>query len=211
MANYLLREMNDVRNTGKRKVYPKMVPHDTLTTEEFINEVQKHIGGMSRGAVSGAVMAMADALACLLSQGYNVTIGDIGTFSTSLKFVDGKSDEIEEDDERLAYRHVGVKDVKFKASPRLLKEMKQKTTFERVMSGVKVLKKKLFAPEQRLDNALKTIDEKGFITLSQYAEINNLSRTSASKELSRLTSGPLSPLATSGRSTHKVWIRRKFE
>lgn len=209
MANYLLREMSDVRNTGKRKVYPKMVPHDTLNTEEFVDEMQKHINGISRGMLTGAVMAMADALVCLLSRGYNVTIGDVGTFSTSLEFVDGKSDEMEGDDDRMAYRHVGVKDINFKASPRLLKEMRRKTKFERVMSGVKVLKKKLFTPEQRLDNALKVIDDDGFITLSRYAQINNLSRTSASKELARLTSGQLSPLTTSGRSTHKVWVRRK--
>lgn len=209
MANYLLREMSDVRNTGKRKVYPKMVPHDTLNTEEFVDEMQKHINGISRGTLTGAVMAMADALVCLLSRGYNVTIGDVGTFSTSLEFVDGKSDEMEDDDDRMAYRHVGVKDINFKASPRLLKEMRRKTKFERVMSGVKVLKKKLFTPEQRLDNALKVIDDDGFITLSRYAQINNLSRTSASKELASLTSGLLAPLSTSGRSTHKVWVRRK--
>lgn len=41
MAKYLLQEMNDVRNTGKRTVYPKMVTDKTLTTKEFIDELHK--------------------------------------------------------------------------------------------------------------------------------------------------------------------------
>ena len=37
MFKYFLQEMNDVRNTGKRAVYPKMVINQTLGTEEFID------------------------------------------------------------------------------------------------------------------------------------------------------------------------------
>lgn len=209
MAKFILREMSDVRKTGKRQVYPKMVPHTTLDTEEFINEVQKHISGMSRGALAGAITAIADALACVLSQGNNVTIDDIGTFSTSLKFVDGKTDEMQDSDDRLLYRHVGVRDVNFKPSSRLMDELKRNTRFERVMTGVKVLKKKSCTQEQRIANALKIIDANGYMTLSEYAQANNLSRTTACKELAALTSDSSSPLTTSGQGSHKVWVRRK--
>ena len=37
MFKYFLQEMNDVRKTGKRAVYPKMVINQTLGTEEFID------------------------------------------------------------------------------------------------------------------------------------------------------------------------------
>lgn len=209
MAKFILREMSDFNRSGKRKVYPKLVVHDTLDTEAFIHEVQKHISGMSRGVLSGAITAMADALACVLSQGNNVTIDGIGTFSTSLKFIDGKTDEIQDDDDRLLYRHVGVKNVNFKPSPDLMNELIMKTKFERVMSGVKVLKKNRYTPKQRLANALKIIDANGYMTLSEYAHTNNLSRTTACKDLAALTSDPTSPIKTSGQGTHKVWVRRE--
>ncbi len=209
MAKFILREMSDFNRSGKRKVYPKLVVHDTLDTEAFIHEVQKHISGMSRGVLQGAITAMADALACVLSQGNNVTIDGIGTFSTSLKFIDGKTDEIQDDDDRLLYRRVGVKDVNFRPSPDLMHELVMKTRFERVMSGVKALKKNRFTPEERLDNALKIIDTKGYMTLSEYAQANNLSRTVACTELATLTADPTSPITTSGQGTHKVWVRRK--
>ena len=35
MAKYKLQEMPDVHNTGKRKVYPKMVTNRTLSRKEF--------------------------------------------------------------------------------------------------------------------------------------------------------------------------------
>ena len=70
------------------------------------------------------------------------------------------------------------------------------------------LKKNLFTPEERIANALQIIDSKGFFTLSEYAQANNLSRTVASKELAALTADHTSPIETSGRGTHKVWVRR---
>ena len=35
MAKYKLQEMPDVHNTGKRKVYPKIVTNRTLSRKEF--------------------------------------------------------------------------------------------------------------------------------------------------------------------------------
>ena len=208
MAKFILREMSDVRKTGKRQVYPKLVVHDTLDTEHFIHEVQKHISGMSRGVLQGAITAISEALVCVLSEGNNVTIDGIGTFSTSLKFIDGKPDEIQGDDDRLLYRYVGVKNVNFRPSPYLMHELRMKTRFERMMSGVKALKKNRFTPEERLKNALKIIDAKGYMTLSEYAHANNLSRTVACTELAAITSDTTSQITTSGQGSHKVWVRR---
>ena len=40
MAKYKLQEMPDVHNTGKRKVYPKMVTNRTLSRKEFVKKMQ---------------------------------------------------------------------------------------------------------------------------------------------------------------------------
>ena len=211
MAKYLLQEMNDVRNTGKRTVYPKMVTDQTLTTKEFIDELHKHLRTVDKGVLTGVMCGMADTLSSLLSRGYNVTLDDIGTFSMSLKFIDDKPTEIQEEDDRLLYRRVGVKDINFKTSPEMLHELRKETKFERVMTGARVLKKNLYTLEQRIENALAIIDDKGHITLGEYAQVNNLSRTTASNELAKITADPTMPIDYTGQASHKIWIRRKGE
>jgi hypothetical protein len=50
------------------------------------------------------------------------------------------------------------------------------------------------------------IDKHGFITLQDYANLNRLSRSSASRELSKFVSDPTSGIQAKGSGSHKVWI-----
>ena len=211
MAKYLLQEMNDVRNTGKRAVYPKVVINQTLGTEEFIDVLHDRLRTVDKGVLRGVISGIADSLVSLLSKGNNVTLDEIGTFSMSLKFLDDKPTEIQEEDDQMLYRRVGVKDLNFKISPKLIRDLQMNTRFERMMSGARELKKNLYTLEQRIENALAIIDEKGHITLGEYAKVNNLSRTTASKELAKITADPTMPIDYTGQASHKIWIRRKDE
>ena len=211
MVKYLLQEMNDVRNTGKRAVYPKVVINQTLGTEEFIDVLHDRLRTVDKGVLRGVISGIADSLVSLLSKGNNVTLDDIGTFSMSLKFLDDKPTEIQEEGDPMLYRRVGVKDLNFKISPKLIRDLQMNTRFERMMAGARELKKNLYTLEQRIDNALAIIDEKGHITLGEYAKVNNLSRTTASKELAKITADPNMPIDYTGQASHKIWIRRKGE
>ena len=111
-------------------------------------------------------------------------------------------------DDKMSYRHVTVKNVNFKVDPSLLKDLRYETDLEREMSGVKVIKKQLFTLEQRIERALAVIERDGFIGLTDYAAINNLSRTSASRELKLICADPEGALDTKGRGSHKVWVKR---
>ena len=55
---------------------------------------------------------------------------------------------------------------------------------------------------------LAVIARDGFIGLTDYAAINNLSRTSASRELKLICADPEGALDTKGRGSHKVWVKR---
>ena len=211
MAKYLLQEMNDVRNTGKRAVYPMVVINQTLGTEEFIDVLHDRLRTVDKGVLRGVISGIADSLVSLLSKGNNVTLDEIGTFSMSLKFLDDKPTEIQEEDDQMLYRRVGVKDLNFKISPKLIRDLQMNTKFERMMAGARELKKNLYTLEQRIENALAIIDEKGHITLGEYAKVNNLSRTTASKELAKITADPTMPINYTGQASHKIWIRRKGE
>ena len=211
MAKYKLQELTDMRNEGKRRVYPKMVTNRTLSRKEFVKKMQGYHRGISESTTEAVLMDVADMLVNVLSMGYNVNLEGIGTFSLSLGFEDDKPTEMQSEEDKMTYRKVGVKDINFKASPELLKSVKLETDrdLERDMGGVKVIRKQLYSREERIAHALEVIEANGFITLSDYAYINNLSRTAASLELKEITADRTSPIDSMGSGSHKVWVKRK--
>ena len=52
------------------------------------------------------------------------------------------------------------------------------------------------------------IDRHGFITLQEYANLNGLNYSTASRELSKLVAAPYSGIKAKGAGSHKVWVRR---
>ena len=211
MAKYMLQEMSDVHHTGKRKVYPKMVVNRTLSRKEFIERMQGYHRGISPSTTEAVLMDVEEILVEMLSMGYNVNLEGLGTFSLSLGFEDDKPTEMQGDDDKMTYRKVGVRDINFKASPDFIQSVKRETDpdLEREMSGVKQILKQKYTREERIARALDVIDENGFIGLTDYAYINNLSRTAASLELKEIDSDQEAPIRSVGQHCHKVWVRRK--
>ena len=211
MAKYKLQELNDMRDEGKRRVYPKMVTNRTLSRKEFDKMMQHYHRGISESTTEAVLTDVVDMLADMLSMGYNVNLEGFGTFSLSLGFEDDKPTEMQTDDDMMKYRKVGVKNVNFNSSPEFVKAVKMETDcdLEREMSGVKVIRKQLYSKEERIARALEVIEKNGVLTLGDYASINNLSRTAASMELKELTCDKSSPIDSLGRGSHKVWVKRK--
>lgn len=211
MAKYKLQEMGDMRYDGKRRVYPKMVTNRTLSRKEFVKMMQNYHRGISESTTEAVLTDVVDMLTDMLSMGYNVNLEGIGTFSLSLGFEDDKPTEMQSEEDKMTYRKVGVKDINFKASPEFLKSVKHETDrdLERDMGGVKVIRKQLYSREERIVRALEVIEANGLITLSDYAYINNLSRTAASMELKEITDDKTSPIGSMGSGSHKVWVKRK--
>ena len=211
MAKYKLQELNDMRDEGKRRVYPKMVTNRTLSRKEFVKMMQHYHRGISESTTEAVLTDVVDMLADMLSMGYNVNLEGFGTFSLSLGFEDDKPTEMQTDDDMMKYRKVGVKNVNFNSSPEFVKAVKMETDcdLEREMSGVKVIRKQLYSKEERIARALEVIEKNGVLTLGDYASINNLSRTSASMELKEITADRTSPIGWMGSGSHKVWVKRK--
>ena len=211
MAKYKLQEMSDMRDEGKRRVYPKLVTNRTLSRKEFVERMQGYHRGISPSTTEAVLMDVEDMLVQMLSMGYNVNLEGLGTFSLSLGFEDDKPTEMQGDDDKMIYRKVGVKNINFNASPEFVKAVKRETDrdLERDMGGVKVIRKQLYTQEERIVRALKVIEDNGVLTLGEYAYINNLSRTAASLELKAITSKEASPIQSKGSGSHKVWVKRK--
>ena len=211
MAKYKLQEMSDMRDEGKRRVYPKLVTNRMLSRKEFIENMHRYHRGISPSITEAVLMDVEDTLVQMLSMGYNVNLEGLGTFSLSLAFEDEKPTEMQSDDDKMTYRKVGVKNINFNPSPEFVKAVKRETDrdLERDMGGVKVIRKQLYTQEERIARALKVIEENGVLTLGDYAYINNLSRTAASLELKEITADESSPIQSMGNGSHKVWVKRK--
>lgn len=209
MAKYKLQELPDMQGEGKRKVYPKMVINRTLNLEDLTEKMKSHHRAFSPSTIEAVVMDLEDMMVEVLSMGYNVKLDGIGTFSLSLGFEDEKPTEMQREGDKMLYRKVGVKNVNFKVDPEMLLQLRKETDLEREMSGVKVIKKNLFSKEERIARALQVIERDGYITLTDYAHINNLSRTAASAELKEITSDANSPIDWRGNGSHKVWIKKR--
>ena len=209
MAKYKLQEMPDMDESGKRRVYPKMVINRTLDTKDLIEKMKLYRRAFSPSIIEGVVMDLEDMLVEVLSMGYNVKLDGIGAFSLSLGFEDEKPTEIQEEGDKMLYRKVGVKGVNFKVAPEMVKRIRRETDLERDMGGVTFLKKKLYTREERIARALQVIERNGYITLTDYAYINNLNRCTASKELREITSDKSSPIDGRGSGSHKVWVKRQ--
>lgn len=117
MAKYKLQEMPDMDESGKRRVYPKMVINRTLDTKDLIEKMKLYRRAFSPSIIEGVVMDLEDMLVEVLSMGYNVKLDGIGAFSLSLGFEDEKPTEIQEEGDKMLYRKVGVKGVNFKVAP----------------------------------------------------------------------------------------------
>ena len=105
----------------------------------------------------------------------------------------------------LKYKMYGVeKTVNLQSDKELIKRIRKETMLERGMSGVNKLAPESFSHDERLRRALKFIDKHGFITLSDYARINKLSRSGASRELRALSGNPDSGIVSNGTAPHKT-------
>ena len=53
MAKYKLQEMPDMNESGKRKVYPKMVINRTLSTKELVEKMKLYRRAFSPSIIEG--------------------------------------------------------------------------------------------------------------------------------------------------------------
>lgn len=209
MAKYTLQEMPDLNGKGKRKVYPKMTVNRTIGTDELLEKMKGYNNAIPTSVVGAVIDELGDMLVKMLSMGYNVKLDGIGSFSVSLGFTDKKTDELTDDGDKMAYRKVGVRDVRFVADRNLIDRLRDATELQRAETGVNTIRKPQQTTAEHVSQALRIIRDNGFITLGEYANACDISRTAASMELKALTQGEDSPLKAQGNGSHKIWVENK--
>ncbi len=211
MLNYKMQEMPDLHNSGKKVVYPKPVINRTLSTDDFIEKMRDYNFGHPAGTIKGVLADISTMMEYMMEMGYNVKLDGIGTFSLAIGFDDEKPNEMTSEDDKMLYRKVGVKNVNYKADPNLVKDLKQMVKLTRLESEVSTLQESKYSLDDRIKRAVKLIEKNGYITLTDYADINNISRTKASRELKVVCDKEDSPIKSHGNGSHKVWVKNEKE
>ena len=201
MANYVIKEMPTGMGNGKKgRIFPKMQVYTEFDYDKVVELVHTNSPAFSEATVRGVLDTLSVVMKSYLPMGHTMKIDNLGVFSLSLEFADNEAEtdsqqEVQESKSKKKYHHVKVKGVNFKVDKRLVDDINKENTFERTTGNSS--SPSPYTLEERLQRALKHIDKNGFITLQDYANLNRLNYSTASRELSTLSSWwsrlPLSP------------------
>ena len=211
MANYVIKEMpTGMGNGSEGKTFPKMQVYTEFDYDKVVELVHTNSPAFSEATVRGVLDTLAVVMKSYLPMGHTMKIDNLGVFSLSLEFADNETDadsqqEEQNVDSKKKYHHVRVKSVNFKVDKRLVDGINKENTFERTSGNPS--SPSPYSLEERLQRALSHIDKHGFITLQEYANLNSLSYSTASRELSKLVLDPHSGIKPKGAASHKVWVR----
>ena len=212
MANYVIKKLpTGMGNGSEGKQFPKMQVYTEFDYNKVVELVHTNSPAFSEATVRGVLDTLAVVMKSYLPMGHTMKIDNLGVFSLSLEFADNEEAENNEQEGTKAepkkrYHHVRVKGVNFKVDKKLVDEINKENTFERTPSTP--ITPSPYSREERLQRALSHIDKHGFITLQEYANLNSLNYSSASRELAKLVLDPNSGIKPKGAGSHKVWVRR---
>ena len=211
MANYVIKEMPSGMGNGKKgRIFPKMQVYTEFDYDKVVDLIHTNSPAFSQATIRGVLDTLGVVLKNYLPLGHTMKVDNLGVFSLSLQFADGKTDTDNQKGEaepKTKYRHVEVKGVNFKVDRKLVDEINKENSFERTPSNP--APRSPYPLEMRLQRALSYIDKHGFITLQEYANLNSINYSTASRELAKLVADPISGITYKGAASHKVWVRRK--
>lgn len=206
MADYVMREMNDVRGDGSKTYYPQIDRFRLFSEDEFIEKMATNGSGLSAGQVESVLTALKLRLSEMLALGYTVKVRGLGTFSTSLGVKDGKDYESGSEDEvKRNAQSIEVRNIRFKADRDLISLTDMKCNL--VRRGEIKLKKVKTSEEERLDMALKYLETHPFMKVADYRAMTGLNHSYAAAELRKFSSTENSGIRSTGRASHKVYVK----
>lgn len=208
MANYVIKEMPAGMGNGKKgRIFPKMQVYTEFDYNKVVELIHTNSPAFSQATIRGVLDTFGVVLKNYLPLGHTMKIDNLGVFSLALEFADEMAEKDPEQkvlESKTKYHHVKVKGLYFKVDKKLINAINKENTFERTSDNP--ASRSPYTPEERLQRALQHIEKHGFITLQDYANLNRLSRSTASRELARLASDSTSSIQAKGAGSHKVWI-----
>jgi len=208
MGSYKIKEMNAGMANSEKKQFPVQDIYNMFDNEKTMEWMEKYNPMLNRGLISSVFEALSKVLVNVLPEGHSVKVDGLGVFSLSLEFCDSQQNETTEEKKDVReYHRVQAKSINLKVDRKLVDEINENSTFERNGGEVVTMGQHTYTLQQRIERTLSHLEKHRFITLTEYANLNKMSRTAASLELKQLVADPTSGIKANGSGTHKVWLK----
>ncbi len=206
MAQYVMEKLSEGMLGEGERIYPKLVNAGVAGIGEIADLIE-HSTTFHSSDVKGMLEALARVIAAEVAQGRTVRLDGLGTFRAVLGLVEkDRRQEWKTETDRLATgRNVRVKTVNFRPDNRMLREVDDRISLERV-GNLERPPRPQSTMAERLAMLRTYCAEHHFIRVSSYADLTGLSRTTASRELRTFAADPETGVTGMGRGAAKVYV-----
>lgn len=183
---------------NSQRLYPRIVSKGTVTFKDLTEKIANH-SGLSKGTILAVMDEIEYWTAHLLSDGYRVQIGNIGTASVSLK----ANTEVY-DPSDIHAQSIQFGKIRLTASKKFAKQCYGNVL--RAPAGQKIQRNpKAYSEEERLNLLLSYLEEHAYITLKTYGELTGLPKTTAWRDLNKWVKADV--IDIEGRAPHRVYVK----
>ena len=205
MAKYIKKEIVDLNGKGATQVYYRMKTWRKLDTEEFLKRCHEFNGAFSESILKGALSALTQQLAYELANGFSVKLDGLGVFNAKIGLCENKEqDDFSEDVTKRNAASLQVTGVSLKVDKELVKAINKDCDLER--GGEERINQQKYTLEERIERARDFIRKNGYMRNYEYAQLNGLANSTASRELIRITNDPRSGIRSEGCKSSKVYL-----
>lgn len=208
MAEYEMQQLTLPSGEEKPLLYPRLRLQGNVDLEYLARQIAQGTT-YAESEVRAAMQEVTRWMAYYMGQGYSVKIDGMGTFTASLGLRKGKERETgEPGEQRRNAASICVRDVRFRPD----KELVAKTNREcRPVRSTRKFQRSSdkYTPQERLRLALAYLEQHKVMKVLDYCILTGLLHVKASRELRAWSMDPESGIASSGRGSHKVYVKRE--
>ena len=187
-------------NESGSHLYPKLRPYKTVSFDEVTEKIASH-SGLTKGNILAVMEEIEYWTKQLLSEGYRVQIGNIGTVSASLK-----ADAEVYDKGDIHAQSIRFDKVKVTVSKQFSKQCGGKVL--RAPSEKKFQQSSCtYTEEERLALLQSYLESHDYITRAEYGTLTGLLKYKAWQDLDKWVKAHL--IDIKGRAPHRVYVKRK--
>ena len=187
-------------NESGSHLYPKLRPYKTVSFDELTEKIASH-SGLTKGNILAVMEEIENWTKQLLSEGYRVQIGNIGTVSASLK-----ADAEVYDKGDIHAQSIRFDKVKVTVSKQFSKQCCGKVLRAPSWKKFKQSSSR-YTEEERFGMLQAYLEEHPYITRAEYGELTGLLRNKAWQDLDKWVKAHL--IDIKGRAPHRVYVKRK--
>ena len=206
MAQYIKKEMADMRQRGVKQVCYRLKSNGTVELEELARECARGTT-FAEGEIKGVVMTLLDGMVRNMTRGFSVHIDGLGTLTPKIGLrEDAETEMLDGEGAKRNARSLHVTGVSFRVDKDLVRRLDSRCKLEK--GSVSRIRKSKYTEEQRLEKARRFLQEHTVMRLGDYYRLVGLSRTTASLELRKWERDPATGITSEGSYSAKVYVLR---